>query len=159
MHEEKKVDHQGRRIERTIRTSASPDRVWQAWADPEKLAQWFADRASGVAMPGGTLTWSFEKFGAFPYEVFAAEPGERLVLTGAPPGRPRFYTALTWDQIDGVLELMAFSAGPGANRVEGGKALCLRAFGWDLDDARASAIERNLDAALTRLTAVLPRGS
>jgi uncharacterized protein YndB with AHSA1/START domain len=86
MAEEKSFDHKGRMIRAEIETSATPQQAWEAWADPEKIAQWFTDRASGEAKPGGTMTWFFDKFGyALPYTVVDAEPGELFVLKWQPP--------------------------------------------------------------------------
>jgi len=66
--------HQGRMLRQEIRTTASPQRVWEAWADPARLSQWFADRARGEPRAGGTLTWCFDDFGhEFPYEVGMGE--------------------------------------------------------------------------------------
>lgn len=85
-------EHRGRTITASIRTTAPPERLWEAWADPEKLAHWFPDRAEGRAEVGTIQTWHFDRFKyALPYEVFSAVPGEHLVLTGEPPGRPRFF--------------------------------------------------------------------
>jgi uncharacterized protein YndB with AHSA1/START domain len=85
-------EHRGRTITASIRTTATPERLWEAWADPERLAHWFPDRAEGRAEVGATQTWYFDRFKyALPYEVFSAVPGEHLVLTGEPPGRPRFF--------------------------------------------------------------------
>lgn len=39
--------HKGRIIRAEMETSATPDQAWEAWADPEKIAQWFVDRATG----------------------------------------------------------------------------------------------------------------
>jgi uncharacterized protein YndB with AHSA1/START domain len=75
-----------RLIRDELRTSASPADVYAAWADPERLAQWFVDAARGSAEPGGTMTWVWEAFGMeVTYEVVDAEPERRLVLR-APPG-------------------------------------------------------------------------
>jgi uncharacterized protein YndB with AHSA1/START domain len=83
---EKSFDHKGRIIRAEIETSATPQQAWEAWADPEKIAQWFTDRASGEAKPGGTMTWFFDKFGyALPYTVVDAEPGKLFVLKWQPP--------------------------------------------------------------------------
>jgi uncharacterized protein YndB with AHSA1/START domain len=88
----KKPAHTGRSIRTTIRTTATPEQLWEAWADPQKLAHWFVDRAEGTAVEGNTLTWYFDRFKyAMPYDVYSAVPGRHLVLTGQPPGRPRFY--------------------------------------------------------------------
>ena len=48
--------HRGRRLEVAMRTRATPERVYDAWADPEKIAQWFVDRARGKAEVGWTFT-------------------------------------------------------------------------------------------------------
>jgi uncharacterized protein YndB with AHSA1/START domain len=70
--------------------------VWEAWAHAARIFQWFTDGAEGEARTGSTITWIFEKFGdRFLYEVFDAQPGERLVLTGQIPGRPRFFLEIT----------------------------------------------------------------
>lgn len=72
------------------RTSAPPEHAWAAWSDPERIAQWFADRAWGEAKPGGTITMSFDGFGEMPYPVLEVIPGERIVFGGELPGRPPF---------------------------------------------------------------------
>lgn len=79
-----------------MRTSATPDEVWQAWADPESIAHWFVDRAQGAPEAGGTVTWFFDKFGyRIPYEVVAADPGRRFALGGTIPGRGPFLLDVT----------------------------------------------------------------
>ena len=88
----KKPEHRGRIVRSTIRTTATPEQIFEAWADPSKLAQWFPDRAEGRAIEGGVQKWFFDRFNyALPYDVAAALPGEHLVYTGSIPGRPRFY--------------------------------------------------------------------
>jgi uncharacterized protein YndB with AHSA1/START domain len=83
--------HQGRMMQLEMRTTASPEQVYQAWADPVKLSQWFTDDARGEAKPGSTMYWMFEKFGyEIPYEVVDAVPGKLLALGGELPGRPPF---------------------------------------------------------------------
>lgn len=91
MPEEKKFDHtKGRVIRAEIRTSATPRQVWEAWTDPQKLAHWFVDKASGVSTVGGTMTWEFERFGyVLPYEVVASVPERQFALQwNPPPGNP-----------------------------------------------------------------------
>ena len=88
----KKPERRGRIVRSTIRTTATPEQIFEAWADPAKLAQWFPDRAEGRAIEGGVQKWFFDRFSyALPYDVAAAVPGEHLVYTGSIPGRPRFY--------------------------------------------------------------------
>ena len=86
MGDEKKFEHKGRVIRAEMRTSASPEQTWEAWADPEKIAGWFVDRASGEGKPGGMMTWFFDEFGyALPYKVVDAVPGKLFVLKWDPP--------------------------------------------------------------------------
>ena len=84
-------EHKGRVIRTEMKTSATPEQVWEAWADPEKIAQWFVDRATGEAKPGGTMTWYFDKFGyAIPNQIVDAMSGKRIVFKWEPPeGNPR----------------------------------------------------------------------
>jgi len=78
-------EHKGRMIRAEIVTSATPEQAWEAWADPEKIAQWFVDRATGEAKPGGTMTWFFDKFGyVIPYKILDAVPGELIVYKWEP---------------------------------------------------------------------------
>jgi len=84
--EEKPLEHRGRIFEAEMRTTATPEQVYEAWADPEKIAQWFVDRAEGKAEPGGTITWFFDRFNyTIPYEVLHAEPGKRFTIRWNPP--------------------------------------------------------------------------
>jgi uncharacterized protein YndB with AHSA1/START domain len=86
MSDDKKFDHKGKLIQMEMETSATPQQAWEAWADPGKIAQWFVDRASGEAKPGGTMTWFFDNFGyELPYKVLDAVPGELFVLKWDPP--------------------------------------------------------------------------
>jgi uncharacterized protein YndB with AHSA1/START domain len=82
------IEHRGRTIRAEIRTSATPEQIYEAWADPEKIAHWFPDKAEGKAEPGATVTWIFDKFNyRIPYEVLVAEPAKRFVIRwNAPPG-------------------------------------------------------------------------
>jgi uncharacterized protein YndB with AHSA1/START domain len=83
--------HRGRQLTARIRTRATPEEVWEAWTDPEKIAHWFVDRARGRPEVGSTFTWIFEKFGyEIPYEVVVAEPGRRFALGGEAPGSGPF---------------------------------------------------------------------
>jgi uncharacterized protein YndB with AHSA1/START domain len=68
--EDKPIEQTGRILRAEIRTKATPQQAYDAWADPEKIAHWFPDRAEGQAEPGATITWIFDKFDhRIPYEV------------------------------------------------------------------------------------------
>ena len=86
--EDKPIEHIGRIIRAEIRTKATPQQAYDAWADPEKIAHWFPDRAEGKAEPGATITWIFDKFNyRIPYEVLIAQPAEKFAIRWNPaPG-------------------------------------------------------------------------
>jgi uncharacterized protein YndB with AHSA1/START domain len=80
------IEHRGRMMRIEMRTTATPEQVYEAWADPEKIAHWFPDKAEGKAEPGATITWIFEKFNyRIPYDVLIAEPGKRFAIRWNPP--------------------------------------------------------------------------
>ena len=63
-------EHVGRSIEAEVIAHTDPLRAWEAWANPEKLAGWFVDRAVGEGRSGETMTWIFERFGLeLPYDI------------------------------------------------------------------------------------------
>lgn len=81
--------HVGPVVRKEISIDATPEEVWDAWAEPDGIARWFVDRAEGRMEPGATVTWIFETFGyRLPIEVYEAERGEKLVFGGEPPDRP-----------------------------------------------------------------------
>lgn len=78
--------HHGRIIDTSIQVKASPQKVWEAWADPQQIANWFVDRAEGDVKPGGTMKWFFEAFNyALDVPIVEAQPG-RTFVTGGGPG-------------------------------------------------------------------------
>ena len=82
-------NHEHRIIRDEICTAASPQLAWEAWADPEKIAGWFVDRAAGKAETGGEITWYFDSFNlALPYKVLEAVPGERFSILWEGPMPP-----------------------------------------------------------------------
>jgi uncharacterized protein YndB with AHSA1/START domain len=110
--------HQGRTMQLAMRTTASPEQVYAAWADPEKLSQWFTDNARGEATPGSTMYWIFEKFGyEIPYEIVDAVPGKLLALGGELPGRPPFLLEVVIERQGGATVMRLVNSG----FMEGGK--------------------------------------
>jgi len=84
--ENKPIEHIRRIIRAEIRTKATPQEAYDAWADPEKIAHWFPDRAEGKAELGATITWIFDKFNyRIPYEVLIARPAEKFAIRWNPP--------------------------------------------------------------------------
>jgi uncharacterized protein YndB with AHSA1/START domain len=80
--------HHGRVIDTSIDIRTSPHRAWLAWADPEHIANWFVDRAEGVAAPGEMMTWVFDTFNyRQPVPIVEAEPDRTFVVgSGDQPG-------------------------------------------------------------------------
>jgi uncharacterized protein YndB with AHSA1/START domain len=80
--------HHGRVIHTSIRMKTTPMKAWEAWADPQKIANWFVDRAEGTATPGSTMKWFFDSFGyAMDVPIAEADPGRSFVVSsGDHPG-------------------------------------------------------------------------
>lgn len=79
---EKPLRHTGRTVEHTIRTTATPEEVWAAWAEPDRVAHWFTESARGSMSEGSTFTWGWESHDfETPMEVLLARPPERLALS------------------------------------------------------------------------------
>ena len=111
------LERKGRIIQKEMITRATPQQVWEAWADPKKVPQWFTDGAEGEAKAGGSMTWIFDKFDyRFTYEVLEARPEERLVLTATLPGRSPVLFEIDIEQAGGrtVLKLVQSGFGEGA---------------------------------------------
>jgi uncharacterized protein YndB with AHSA1/START domain len=84
--EDKPIEQTGRILRAEIRTKATPQQAYEAWADPEKIAHWFPDRAEGQAEPGATITWIFDRFDhRIPYEVLIAQPARKFAIRWNPP--------------------------------------------------------------------------
>jgi uncharacterized protein YndB with AHSA1/START domain len=83
-----KRKHLGRVIDTSIRLKTTPMQAWEAWADPQQIANWFVDRASGDAKPGNTMKWFFDAFHyALDVPIVEAEPGRTFVTgSGDQPG-------------------------------------------------------------------------
>lgn len=83
-------DPGGRSIEVEIVTRAHAARVWEAWTDPARIVEWFADRAEGEITAGSIITWSFDRLvSEMSFRVSPLTSTGRLVLEGegATPGR------------------------------------------------------------------------
>lgn len=76
-------------VRETLRIARPVAEVWRAWTDPGWLAGWHAERVDGELAAGGAIRLGWDSLGiAIDLEVVAMEPPARLVLCGAPPGRP-----------------------------------------------------------------------
>ncbi len=90
MSQERHWKHHGRVIRAQISSSAAPERLWQAWTDPQKISHWFTDKATGDPRVGAAYTWEFEGYSTGgPLEVLEAVPNQSLVLAGFDPAAQR----------------------------------------------------------------------
>jgi uncharacterized protein YndB with AHSA1/START domain len=84
-----KRTHHGRVINTSVRLNTTPQKAWEAWADPQQIANWFVDRAEGEARPGSTMKWFFEAFNyALDIPIVEAVPGCTFVTGGGPQPGP-----------------------------------------------------------------------
>lgn len=90
MSTETRRKHHGRVIDTRISVDTDPMTAWNAWADPQQIANWFVDRAEGVAKPGEVMTWFFDTFNyRLPVPIVEAEPGRTFVTGGGDAPGPQ----------------------------------------------------------------------
>jgi len=103
------------------------------YLDGEGLGRWLTDGGAGIQ--GDEPTRLRLKAGP--------------TLTGSVLALTDHEVAVTWPEIDGVLEFKAFGAGPDQ------RVLGLRLITWSEDEETAGALRPELEEAVRRLTAVL----
>jgi uncharacterized protein YndB with AHSA1/START domain len=108
-------------VEREIVVPETPDEVWEALTEPERLEEWFASEVELDARPGGEGVFRWGDGDERRALVREVEPAERLVLD--------------WDDGGSVaIELETSEAGTLVRVVETSPdfapALELRAFAW-----------------------------
>ena len=67
-------------VERKIVVPETPDEVWEALTEPERLEEWFATEVELDPRPGGAGVFRWGDGEEQRAVVREAEPGERLVL-------------------------------------------------------------------------------
>ena len=74
-------------VSKSIKTTAYPEMVWEAWTDMDKLAQWFVDKAKGWPAVGSTIHLTWERFGfTLDYKIAELKECKRLLLKTHIPG-------------------------------------------------------------------------
>jgi uncharacterized protein YndB with AHSA1/START domain len=77
----KKTARKGRTIESEARPRATPRQAWEAFADLERLVEWWVDKVEGKAEPGSEMICAWDALGMrSPVKIAESVPGERLVL-------------------------------------------------------------------------------
>ncbi|MGH2708720.1 MAG: SRPBCC domain-containing protein, partial [Actinomycetota bacterium] len=77
----KRTKRKGRTIEAETRTRATPRQAWEAFADTERVADWWVDKVEGKAELGAEMVWAWESLAMrSPVQIVEMVPGERLVL-------------------------------------------------------------------------------
>jgi uncharacterized protein YndB with AHSA1/START domain len=109
-------------IERDIVFPASPDEVWEALTEPERLEEWFATEVE-LDLDEGEGHFRGENGEERRAVVREAEPGERLVLDWDDDGE----VVLELEEVDGGTRLRVIETSP-----EFSTALELRALAWTL---------------------------
>ncbi len=108
----KNWSHAGRKVEMELRSAATAEQVWLAWADPAHVTQWFADEAEGRAVAGETLRWRFADHDLdLRYDVLEAIPDRRLVLSRPQKTGPLRVLEIEIDQADGKTRMRMVESG------------------------------------------------
>jgi uncharacterized protein YndB with AHSA1/START domain len=108
-------------IERDIVFPASPEEVWEAITDPERLEEWFANDVELDAQPGGEGVFRWDDGEERRAVVREAEPEERLVLDWDDAGE----VVLELEEVDGGTRLHVVETSP-----DWATALELHARAW-----------------------------
>jgi uncharacterized protein YndB with AHSA1/START domain len=108
-------------IEREIVFPASPEEVWEALTEPERLEEWFATEAELDARPGGAAVFRWGDGDERRAVVREAEPGERLVLDWDDEGA----VVLELEEVDGGTRVHVVETAP-----DWSAALELHALAW-----------------------------
>lgn len=126
-------------VHQTVRIGRSLDQVWRAWTDPVWLAGWHAERVEGEVATGRAIHLFWDSLGvAIELEVAAIDRPQRIVLRGAPPGRPVQTLAIELAELGDTATSLAirhdgFPSGPGGEEERLGTAAGWHTMGRVLD--------------------------
>src|SRR5947208_12427315 len=108
-------------IEREVVVPETPDEVWEALTEPERLEEWFASEAELDARPGGEGVFRWGDGEERRALVREAEPEERLVLDWEDEGQ----VVLELEEVDGGTRVRVVERSP-----DWSTALELHALAW-----------------------------
>ena len=104
--------HEGRTVRKEIRIKATPEELWEAWAKPDGIAQWFVDRAEGDMEKDPAIKWFFDAFQyEIPVEVYEADRGRYLAFGGPSPSGPQRLQEVIITQEGGACVLRLANSG------------------------------------------------
>ena len=116
-------------VRESLRVARPIEEVWRAWSDPDWLAGWHAERVEGEVAEGQAIRLTWDSLGiAIELEVAELEAPHRLVLRGAPPGRPVQTLSIDLARIEGggatslAIRHDGFPPGPGGEEERAGTA-------------------------------------
>ena len=138
----KKARSKGRTIESEARTRATPRQAWEAFADAERLMDWWVDKVEGKAELGAEMICAWDSLGMrSPVEIVEAVPGERLVLEWKEqPGVVVWEIDVTREGGETVVKVVCSGFGEGAawdelyDGMKGGQPGLMKALKHYLDD-------------------------
>ena len=84
-------------VERKIVVPETPDEVWEALTEPERLEDWFANEVELDLRPGGGVTFRWSNGEERSATVTEVEPEERLAFAWDDEGEVEFTLAETDD--------------------------------------------------------------
>jgi len=108
-------------VEREIVVPESPEELWEALTEPERLEEWFATDVELDPRPGGEGVFRWGDGEERRAVVREAEEAERLVLDWDDGGE----VVLELDEVEGGTRLRIVESSP-----DFGPALELRALAW-----------------------------
>ena len=74
------LSSEGHVTRKTIKTTAYPEHVWEAWTEGDKLAAWLADKATGWPAPGSKISLTWDRFNVtLDYNITDIKTCDRLV--------------------------------------------------------------------------------
>ena len=107
-------------IRRHIITTASPERVFDAWTEPDHLARWSCDKVVGWPGYGGTLTMTWEKFNfSMDYTLPTIIPHKKVIMKSLIPGLGMQTLNITLRPYGTGCRVEIVETGPGAEGQEG----------------------------------------
>lgn len=136
------------RVERTVWLAAPPASVFREIADARALAAWFPPPSASAASDAGVVTWRTERGGACSLRIGARVAAERVELELVRFGASERATIALAPEGTGTRVHWQQAGDVGRNPV---MRACRTLF--------AARTERDVDAAVVRLRAVLERAA